>query len=961
MLRCRAHRLISTAVLLMALSVAFSQGNIEAQIEAAIKDYLEHKSETYLEVYARVSQLGDEALLELLKVAAKEGTSEGLAARKIAEAIVHTLSAKGDERRSSAVRALIKAINFDLPVEAKRLATELLGYCGNDDAAIALANLLDDEALQEDARRALERIPGDASVKVLMDALPKAKGRFKAGLINSLGMKRATIAIDAIADALKDEDEAVRIAAIEALGRIPSVRSEPLLKTALAKSKSDRERRIAIDSYLRLADGLVAAGETKTASEIYLWAYRDSGDVTARRGALIGLPKALGAQAVGILVEALKSEDTQLRLIAMSSLVELQGAEITQALCNELKAADGEVRVLLIRLLGRRGDKAATESLIELLKVDDEALQIAIANALSQLKDERAIQPLVQLCMRGGNIASAASMALSVMTETKMAAEAILQALPNAKGDAKAQLLIALGYHKTDESTKALIEAAKDPEEGIAIAALRALSVQRPIEAVPMLEELSEKGTNAIKRSALTAYIRIADSLRKQDETKALEMYHRAALIAIHDDERRMALSGIAAIGDPKSLTIVEQLEKYGGLSQQCAEAYAAIADTMAVKRFPDVEVAAVYKRALLLARDRRLIEDIADKMRSLGLAPGDVASERGYITRWWFLGPIKGREEWRNADAFDVTQVDISKPIKVEDRTMRWRYGRTDDPTGHADLEQLVSRQNFVCAYMFTEFELDQPIEATMLIGSDDDIFVWLNGELVHKYVGDRGWNPDQDKIKVNLKAGVNRILLKVLNGRAQWAASVRFMNVDGNPINIDENIARKAIEQLRKLGFVTNWHFLGPFSGRDSLQGKDIITPHAVDVKAQVIVEGRSYRWMPYRLENPSGVIDLLAAVARQSNCGVYTYAEVISDEEREVLLKVGSDDDIFVWVNGELVHKNIVNRPCAPDQDSVKVKLRAGVNRILCKVLNGGGEWGLCMRITDLDGNPIQIKQQ
>ncbi|MFA4016229.1 MAG: hypothetical protein RUDDFDWM_001332 [Candidatus Fervidibacterota bacterium] len=937
-----------------------AQEDMEAQVKEAIKAYIEHKRETYLEVYAKVSALGADALPMLLKIAAEENTSEGLAAKKVAEAIVHTASAKGGKERQSVEQRLIDALKLELPVDVKRFAIELLSYCGMEAGADALGELLNDEALREDARRALERIPTENASKAILKALAGAKGIFKVGLINTLGKKRYVAAVDALVDALKDDDEAVRIAAIEALGRIPDRRCEPILKAVITQAKNEKQRRIALDSYLRLADNLAEVGERKLSGEMALWVYKESGDLSATRAALISLAKALGADAVKTLIDALRNDDEQIRRIALSLLLDLRGPEVTQALCEELKKADGDMRLLIVELLGRRSDRTATESLLELLKIEDEPLQVAVARALTSLNDPKAIKPLVQLCMRGGRVAEAASQALSRITEGDVS-EAILEALPDAPEEAKVHLLRALGYHKTEKSTQALIEAAKDTREAIAVAALQALSIQRPTEAIALLDELSQKGTDAVKRSALQAYLRIADSIRSQDETKALEMYHRAAQLAIHDDERRMVLSGIAMIGDPKSLPIVEELQKNPALAQNCAEAYAAIADKLASKRAPDAEVVSLYKRALLLSRDRRLIEDIADKMRSFGVAPSDVASERGYITRWWFLGPIKGRDEWRDADAIEVgNRIDVSKPVKLEQGVLRWHYRRVDDPTGHVNLEQVVSRRDFVCAYMMTEFDLDEPTEAVMLIGSDDDVFVWLNGELVHKFVGDRGWRADQDSVRVKLKAGTNTVLLKVLNGRAQWAASVRLLTPDGNPIDVDKRVAEKMVEALSKMGFIVKWHLIGPFSGQDMLREKDVIAPDAVDVNAQVIAEGRSFRWIPHRLESPNGVIDLLTAVARQNNCGAYAYAEVICEQEKEVLLKIGSDDDIFVWVNGQLVHKNIVARACAPDQDEVKVKLNAGVNRILCKVLNGGGDWGFCVRVTDIDGNPLPLKQ-
>jgi hypothetical protein len=44
---------------------------------------------------------------------------------------------------------------------------------------------------------------------------------------------------------------------------------------------------------------------------------------------------------------------------------------------------------------------------------------------------------------------------------------------------------------------------------------------------------------------------------------------------------------------------------------------------------------------------------------------------------------------------------------------------------------------------------------------------------------------------------------------------------------------------------------------------------------------------------------------------------------------------------------------------DQDVVKAHLEAGANRILLKVLNGGGNWQACLRITDPDSHPIKFK--
>jgi hypothetical protein len=67
----------------------------------------------------------------------------------------------------------------------------------------------------------------------------------------------------------------------------------------------------------------------------------------------------------------------------------------------------------------------------------------------------------------------------------------------------------------------------------------------------------------------------------------------------------------------------------------------------------------------------------------------------------------------------------------------------------------------------------------------------------------------------------------------------------------------------------------------------------------------------------------------------------------------LLIGSDDGVKVWLNGELVHNNHAHRGLTLDQDRVRVKLRKGINWLLVKVENGGGDWALAVRVRDADG--------
>ncbi len=63
-----------------------------------------------------------------------------------------------------------------------------------------------------------------------------------------------------------------------------------------------------------------------------------------------------------------------------------------------------------------------------------------------------------------------------------------------------------------------------------------------------------------------------------------------------------------------------------------------------------------------------------------------------------------------------------------------------------------------------------------------------------------------------------------------------------------------------------------------------------------------------------------------------------------EKTVLLGIGSDDDVKVWLNGELVHSHRVARGVDVNQDIVGVRLRKGENELLIKMCNQGDNRGL-----------------
>ena len=121
------------------------------------------------------------------------------------------------------------------PVPAKRYVCEKLALIGGADAVPHLARWLDDPALTDAARTALQAIPGKASSRALIDALRRLQGIPRLGVMASLGMRRERIAVGPLSRLVTHADRPTGGAALGALGDIGSVEAARVLKVYLER------------------------------------------------------------------------------------------------------------------------------------------------------------------------------------------------------------------------------------------------------------------------------------------------------------------------------------------------------------------------------------------------------------------------------------------------------------------------------------------------------------------------------------------------------------------------------------------------------------------------------------------------------------------------------------------------------------------------------------------------------
>ena len=147
--------------------------------------------------------------------------------------------------------------------------------------------------------------------------------------------------------------------------------------------------------------------------------------------------------------------------------------------------------------------------------------------------------------------------------------------------------------------------------------------------------------------------------------------------------------------------------------------------------------------------------------------------------------------------------------------------------------------------------------------------------------------------------------------------------------PIPITPDSASKPDEEFQKKAFATDW--------LASHGGETGIVPTS---SATLTISGKSYRWQA--VESNADTVGLENLFGKPNYVVAYVASEIVMPEAASVLLALGSDDGVKVWLNGETVHDHWVLRGLKKDEDLVPLKLRKGANRLLLKVQNGEGGW-------------------
>jgi len=229
----------------------------------------------------------------------------------------------------------------------------------------------------------------------------------------------------------------------------------------------------------------------------------------------------------------------------------------------------------------------------------------------------------------------------------------------------------------------------------------------------------------------------------------------------------------------------------------------------------------------------------------------------------------------------------------------------------------------------------------------------VVLYSALPHKEVAPGAWQGPSPNMKLEMQRVFPEqgdFVMRVQASRGFLVAERRELLValdEPRPrvrITMKEPGSELGEEQLRAMALtsVGPWYRGGPIFTPSGALARDTEYTPKVGLDFDATLADGETRWVL------AGETDG-ALQAYESRIGALLLARVIeAPGKRTMEVSIGSDDAVWVWLNGEVALAADVRRGVAADQDSVSLDLVEGRNELVIKIVNYGGAFGSYHRL-------------
>ena len=478
------------------------------------------------------------------------------------------------------------------------------------------------------------------------------------------------------------------------------------------------------------------------------------------KDSLISLPAWLADERAGVAAAAKAAVASVKAPLAdgLAALALQSKDAVQQGVLEIIEKRNDTAALPKISALADTGDLEMKQTLCRIHgNIGDETSMPFILNQLQKAEDKKSIlaaeKGLLTLCRRLG--------------DAKLYLPALKNAFAASKAEAKPSLLKAVALAGSQEALDMEVAAWKNEGDAVKEAALRTLAEWPNVAALPTLRDIAATTEKPLLQVlAFRGCVRLIPMQNKKNAEKADDM---AAMVGLAKrvDERKLAVGAIGNLTDAKSLTYLLDYLKDDDLKGEAASAIVNLSEKL--------------RGGECVAPLRQIMPLLNDKQKERAQACLALISENiGKIMRWQVSPAYR-------ADGKDYLQLQNMEfaPEKADEAAnVKWKTANADK-TGKVNLLAAVENANQVTAYARCIIRVAAATKAQIMLGSDDAAKVWLNGALLENVNVPRAYTANEDKMKVELKAGDNVLLVKIGQGGGQWELGAKVCAEDGGPLD--------------------------------------------------------------------------------------------------------------------------------------------------------------------------------
>jgi len=368
-----------------------------------------------------------------------------------------------------------KLLRSDATLDAKQFICRKLGVIGSEDSVSVLAAMLGEPETSDMARYALERVAGEAVDEALRKALPKATGKEKTGIINTLGARSDKKSVGVLAGLIYDSDAQIATAAVSALGRIANSQAAAILADATGRTSGKLKQQV-LHAYLNCADNLAKPVDKAKALEIYSQAYSSENPEAIRIAGLRGIVLSGKEDAAEVIIDAIKEGTGRLQAQAIALVRQIKAPGKIKAAAEHLPnlSATGQVQLLAaLADCGRPG--AARAAVIGAVKSEHQEVRIAAAKTLAVLGDESTVVLLAEIAaLSTGPERRAARESLYSLRGAKVD-ERIISSVSGAEPGVKVELIRSIANRPIKSAVESLLRTVQDSDSKVRLESWKAL------------------------------------------------------------------------------------------------------------------------------------------------------------------------------------------------------------------------------------------------------------------------------------------------------------------------------------------------------------------------------------------------------------------------------------------------------------------------------------------------------